>query len=399
MNCIVAQSGGPTAVINSSLMGVLDGALKSGEFDKIFAGFNGIEGILKENIKDISHLSAEKKEIIKHSPAAILGSCRFKLKGIDENREQYEKLFHIFKKYDIGAFFYIGGNDSMDTVKNLSIYAKENNIDFRAVGVPKTIDNDLEVMDHTPGFGSAAKFVNTCIMETALDDSVYEGKSLIILETMGREAGWLAASAAAAKINGETIVDHIYVPENPFSDLRFLSTIKNDLMKKDKLYIVVSEGIRYEDGEFVSHSSINSGHDTFGHAQLGGAGQKLRQMLIDSGIIKRVKCVELNILQRCAAHVSSEVDVNEAFELGANAVKFASQGLSGVLPGIIRTCDEPYAYEIKPIEIEKVANHTKLLPKQWIDRENDFITEDMIRYVEPLMGGQEAFPVYLDNVE
>ena len=399
MNCIVAQSGGPTAVINSSLMGVLDGALKSGEFDKIFAGFNGIEGILKENIKDISHLSAEKKEIIKHSPAAILGSCRFKLKGIDENREQYEKLFHIFKKYDIGAFFYIGGNDSMDTVKNLSIYAKENNIDFRAVGVPKTIDNDLEVMDHTPGFGSAAKFVNTCIMETALDDSVYEGKSLIILETMGREAGWLAASAAAAKINGETIVDHIYVPENPFSDLRFLSTIKNDLMKKDKLYIVVSEGIRYEDGEFVSHSSINSGHDTFGHAQLGGAGQKLRQMLIDSGIIKRVKCVELNILQRCAAHVSSEVDVNEAFELGANAVKFASQGLSGVLPGLIRHCDERYTYEIKPIEIEKIANHTKLLPKQWIDRENDFITEDMIRYVEPLMGGQEAFPVYLDNVE
>ena len=201
MNCIVAQSGGPTAVINSSLMGVLEGALKSGKFDKIFAGINGIEGILKENIKDISTLSEEKREIIKHSPAAILGSCRFKLKGIQENKEQYEKLFDIFKKYDIGVFFYIGGNDSMDTVKNLSIYAKKNNIDFRAVGVPKTIDNDLEVMDHTPGFGSAAKFVNTCIMETALDDSVYQGKSVIILETMGREAGWLAASAAAAKLN------------------------------------------------------------------------------------------------------------------------------------------------------------------------------------------------------
>lgn len=398
MNCIVAQSGGPTAVINSSLMGVVAEALDSKKYDKVLAGINGIEGILNENIKDITNLSLEDRERIKNSPASVLGSCRFKLKKVHEDGEQYNKLFHIFKKYDIGAFFYIGGNDSMDTVKSLSEYAKENNIEFKAVGIPKTIDNDLEVMDHTPGFASAAKYINTCIVETYLDNSVYNHKSVLILETMGREAGWLAASAVGAKVDGKQVVDHIYVPENPFDNEKFLDNIRKGLEKKDQLYIVVSEGVRYEDGEFVAKAVTNSNHDKFGHSQLGGVGQKLRAMILESGITKRVKSLELGILQRCAAHSASSVDLEEAYELGRCAVKFANEGFSGVLPGIIRTSDKPYTYEIKPIEIEKVANETKLLPKEWIDRENDFITEDMVAYVEPLMGKACELPNYISPI-
>lgn len=397
MNCIIAQSGGPTSVINGSLMGVLAEALASKRYHKVLAGVNGIQGILEENIVDISHISVEEREKIKNTPAAIVGSCRYKLKSYTDDKEQYDKLFNIFNKYEIGAFFYIGGNDSMDTVRALSKYAKENNIDFRAVGIPKTIDNDLEVMDHTPGFSSAAKYINTCIMESYLDDNVYDNKSVIIMETMGREAGWLAASAVAAKIDGKQIVDHIYVPENCFDDMKFLHRIYEGLEKKDKLYIVVSEGIRYENGEFVATSSSNASHDKFGHSQLGGVGQKLRNMILTAGITKRVKSIELGILQRCAIHSVSSVDLEEAYQLGQYAVKFANEGLSGVLPGIIRTSNKPYDYEIKPIPIEKVANNTKLLPKEWIDYENDFIKDEMLEYVEPLMG-QQAFIPYMDLI-
>ncbi|SHK21513.1 6-phosphofructokinase 1 [Hathewaya proteolytica DSM 3090] len=394
MNCIIAQSGGPTAVINSSFIGALTEAVKCGKYNRVLAGINGIQGILNENIKDVTDLTEEQRQEIKCTPAAVLGSCRYKLKSIEEDSEQYEKLFSIFEKHHIDTFFYIGGNDSMDTVKNLSYYAKEKGLDFRAVGIPKTIDNDLEIMDHTPGFASAAKYINTCIVESYLDNSVYDQKSVLIIETMGREAGWLAASAVAAKVNGKQIVDHIYVPENAFEDVKFLNTVREGLEKKDRLYIVVSEGIRYANGDFVANSNNNASHDKFGHAQLGGVGQKLKAMILSSGVTKRVKALEFNILQRCAGHVSSRVDLEEAFELGAKAVEFACQNMSGILPGIIRNSNTPYTYTIEPIEIQDVANMTKVLPQSWIDKENDFITEDMNVYVESLIDHMDIVSKY-----
>lgn len=398
MNCIIAQSGGPTAVINASFIGAFTEAMASKRYSKVYAGINGIQGILNENIKDVSSLSKEQCERIKFTPAAILGSCRYKLKGYKEDNDKYKKLFEIFKKYDIDTFFYIGGNDSMDTVKNISQYAKHNGLDFRSIGIPKTIDNDLNIMDHTPGFASAAKYINTCLVEAYLDNSVYDQKSVLIVETMGREAGWLAASAVAAKINGKQLVDHIYVPENPFDDERFLENLRMDLEEKDQVYIVVSEGIRYANGEFVANSNETSNHDKFGHTQLGGVGEKLRNMVLQSGITKRVKSIELHILQRCAGHVVSKVDVEEAFILGEYAVKYAVKDYSGVLPGIIREGNSPYTYRIEAINIEDVANKTKTLPKEWIDYDKDFINLNMNEYIEPLVDGMDIISNYLEKI-
>ncbi len=318
-NCVIAQSGGPTSVINSSVMGLLSKNNELKVYDKVYAGLNGIEGILKEDFVDMNLLTDEEIETIKHTPSAALGSCRYKLKEYEDSKEEYRKLFEIFAKHDIKAFFYAGGNDSQDTVRKLSAYAKEHDIDMNFIGIPKTVDNDLQVIDHAPGFGSAARYIATSVLESYLDSMVYTNNGIFITETMGRDAGWLAASGALATYNGRRCADIVLLPEVPFNEEKFLSKVRKIYEEKNHVYIVASEGVRLEDGSFLAATKAHA-HDAFGHAQLGGAGNALKNIITDSGITKRVKVLELSTLQRSAFHLASEVDLEEAFKLGERAL-------------------------------------------------------------------------------
>ena len=312
-NCIIAQSGGPTSVINSSVVGLLEANKTLGSFNKVFAGLNGIEGILNGNIIELSSISQEEINNFKYTPSSGLGSCRYKMKKLEESTEEYDKLLEILKANDIKAFFYVGGNDSMDTTAKLSAYAKKTGIDVKFIGIPKTIDNDLMYTDHTPGFGSAAKFIATSVLETYLDSSVYINNGIFILETMGRDTGWLASAAALAKLNGKQVADFIYLPETAFDIDKFLVDVKNKFEEQNQVYIVVSEGIRNAEGKFIAEAHAQA-HDKFGHAQLGGVGNFLKNLIISSGITSRVKSLELGVLQRCAMHCSSEIDLKEAYD-------------------------------------------------------------------------------------
>ena len=282
-NCIIAQSGGPTAVINSSVVGLLKGNKKMKAFDNVYGGLNGIEGILERNIINLSEISDEEISYFRFTPSSGLGSCRYKLKDPETNEEEYDRLMKIFHEYDIKAFFYVGGNDSMDTINKLSKYAKKKNIDIKFIGIPKTIDNDLMYTDHTPGFGSAAKFIGTTAIETYLDSSVYTNNGIFILETMGRDTGWLAASACLARIDNKPVADFIYLPEVVFDEEKFLKDVRKRFEENNKVYIVVSEGIRNKDGKFISEIE-SSTQDKFGHAQLVGVCNYLKNIIIENGI-------------------------------------------------------------------------------------------------------------------
>jgi len=386
-NCIVAQSGGPTAVINSSVMGVLEENSKSSYYDKVYAGINGIEGILQERIIDLSSLSDDLLHNFKYTPSSGLGSCRYKMKDFREDDSDYKNLFSILDKLEISTFFYIGGNDSMDTVYQLSEYAKEHNLTTQFLGIPKTIDNDLMGTDHCPGFGSAAKFVATVTLETYLDSSVYLANGIFILETMGRDAGWLAASSALARIEGKPVADFIYLPETPFSKEKFLMDVKNKYEEKNQVFIVVSEGVRNKHGIFLSNVDSDSSLDRFGHIQLGGVCGYLKNLIIDNGITTRVKSLELGVLQRCAMHCASQKDIDEAFEVGKAAVRYSAQGKSGFMISITRLSNTPYLTEINLFEAAKVANHIKYFPSKWINSQGNHIIDEALEYFYPLIEG------------
>jgi len=387
-NCIVAQSGGPTSVINASAVGIFEQNEEIKYYDNVYAGLNGIEGILNENIINLNHIDKNLVSGLKYTPSSGLGSCRYKLKSYEQNKEEYIKLFEILNKYEIKTFFYIGGNDSMDTVHKLSNYAREHNIDIKFIGVPKTIDNDLPVMDHTPGFGSAAKLIATLALENSLDASVYEAKNVFILEAMGRDTGWLAASSCVATLNGEPVVDLIYLPEVAFDSDKFLKDVESKLKEKNRVIIVVSEGIRTSEGVFLGELQTKAGYDKFGHTQLGGVCGYLRNLITNSGVCKKVRAVELSTIQRCAMHIASQTDIDEAYNCGAHALKYSIDGESGNMIGIKRIQDNPYKSEPFAVHTSKVANTIKYFPSEWINESGNNVTKEAYNYTLPLIVGE-----------
>jgi len=373
-------------------MGLLSKNNEIRYFDTVYAGINGIEGILKEDFFDLNQLSEEEIQRIKNTPSAALGSCRYKLKNYEDSKEEYKKLFEIFEKYEIKAFFYAGGNDSQDTVRKLAAYAKEKNIDMNFIGIPKTVDNDLQVIDHAPGFGSAARYIATSVLESYLDSLVYTNNGVFITETMGRDAGWLAASGALATYNGKRCADLILLPEVPFNEEKFLQRVEEIYKEKNHVYIVASEGVRLKDGSFLAATKAHA-HDTFGHAQLGGAGNALKNIIVSSGLTNRVKVLELSTLQRSAFHLASEVDLEEAFHLGERALLLAKDGETGKVSILVRKSDDPYEVEYTATDAANIANHVKYMPLDMVTEDGMNITEEAMKYFRPLTGKLPGYQV------
>lgn len=387
-NCLVAQSGGPTAVINASVVGILQGNIDKKYYDKVFGGFNGIEGILKDRLIDLTNLSSEELQVFKHTPSSGLGSCRYKIKDYLDNDEEYIRFFEILDQHNIQTFFYIGGNDSMDTVNKFSKYAKEHGINKQIIGIPKTVDNDLMVTDHTPGFGSAAKYIAQRTLETYLDSSVYVYNGVAILETMGRDTGWLAASSSLARINGKPVADLIYLPEVPFCKEQFIEDVRKIYEEKNKVFIVASEGLKDSSGKYLSEMETSNEHDEFGHAKLGGLGGYLKTVIDDAGITSRVKVLELGVAQRAAMCSASARDIDSAFTAGYEAFKFSTMGDTGFMAAIKRVSNNPYKIEIFKADPEDIANHIKYFPIEWINKEGNHVEEDAFNYILPLIMGQ-----------
>lgn len=387
-NCLVAQSGGPTAVINASVVGIIQGNIDEKYYDKVFGGFNGIEGILKNRLIDLTNLSNGELNIFKHTPSSALGSCRYKIKDYLDNDEEYIKFFEILDQHNIQTFFYIGGNDSMDTVNKLSKYANLHGIDKQIIGIPKTVDNDLMVTDHTPGFGSAAKYIAQRTLETYLDSSVYVYNGIAIIETMGRDTGWLAASSSLARINGKPVADLIYLPEVDFCKEQFLKDVRRIYEEKSKVFIVASEGLKDSAGKYLSEMTTSKEHDEFGHAKLGGLGGYLKSIIDEAEITSRVKVLELGVAQRAAMSSASATDINSAFTAGYEAFKYSTKGDRGFMVAIKRVSNEPYKIEIFKADPEDIANHIKYFPIEWINKEKNHVLEQAFNYISPLVMGQ-----------
>ena len=391
-NAVVGQSGGPTAASNATLAGVVRGAIKAheeGVISTLYGMKNGIEGFLKENLVDLTAFfdSEEKITLLEHTPAAALGSCRRRLKSHEDDAETYAKILEIFKKYDIRYFFYIGGNDSMDTVLKLSRYAADNDYEMRVVGVPKTIDNDLMVTDHTPGFGSAAKFIAATTKEILRDVEVYEIPAVTIVEIMGRDAGWLTAASALSGLTDGRGPDLIYLPEFPFDMDRFLADVKAALVKHPAVLVTVSEGVRTADGEYIG--AKGSAVDAFGHKQLSGAA-KVLEGFVKSEIGCKVRSIELNLPQRCAAHIASLTDITESVAVGKGAVEAAIAGKTGIMMTFVRSDEGGYSVTVGSADIAGIANGVKSVPADFINAEGNYVTAPCIDYLKPLIVGEVA---------
>ena len=400
-NCIVAQSGGPTVAINASLAGVIDGVKKSNKFTRVYGAIHGIQGVLDNKFIDLSLMALSKFPLVNTlelSPAMYLGSCRYKLPDFEVDSKPYEIIFDRFEEYQVAAFFYIGGNDSMDTVDKLSKYANKIGSDVKIVGIPKTIDNDLCHTDHTPGFGSAAKYVASTMLEIAHDTYIYQIPSVVIVEIMGRDAGWLTAASCLARNDYSPAPHLIYLPEVDFDEDQFIEDIKNVLKTSRCVIVAVSEGIHDKDGNYISATSAVA--DKFGHAQLSGTGKALESLVKDRMDIK-VRSIELNVLQRCAAHISSRTDINESFALGQAAVKYAAEGMTAVMSTIKRVSNDPYQWIIEPENVSLIANQAKTIPLEWITPEKNDVTPEMEAYLRPLIIGEvslqykDGLPMYL----
>ncbi|MBQ9921007.1 MAG: 6-phosphofructokinase [Clostridia bacterium] len=400
LNAIVGQSGGPTAAINATLAGVIKGFRQHKEIGTLYGAYNGIEGVLAERFCNLGEKvdTDEKLEILKTTPAAALGSCRLKLPDIKkldsdpECKKTYEKLFEIFKKHNIGYFFYIGGNDSMDTVYKISEYSKISDWKMKVIGIPKTIDNDLVATDHTPGFGSAAKYIATSMQEIIRDCSVYTVKAVTIVEIMGRDAGWLTASAGLPKIVSGVSPDLIYLPEKPFNVDEFLEDVKQKLSEKSAVVVAVSEGIRDKDGKYAGESAQSGSVDAFGHKYLSGTGKAL-EMIVKEKIGCKVRSVELNILQRCAAHLGSLTDIEEGVEIASFAVDNAVAGKTGMMASYKRLPGKEYKCEFELIDISTIANAVRSVPLEFINERGNFVTDECLEYILPLIKG-ETQPKY-----
>ena len=390
-NFLIAQSGGPTAAINATVAGAVAQAMLSDRVGTIYAGVNGIKGVLDGRLVDLgAQLSSpEAMERFIRTPGAGLGSCRLKLKSLEKDRAQFEQIIEVFRKFNIGYFVYVGGNDSMDTVAKLSQFVREQGLDVAVMGAPKTIDNDLCGTDHTPGFGSAAKYVAATFSELACDVAVYDIPAVTIVEVMGRDAGWLTASAACARLNGGNKPQLIYLPERPFSDDAFVADVKAELEKDCAVLVAVSEGVRYADGTYVSEGTASGAVDVFGHKYLSGAARAL-ESLVRERIGCKCRSVELNLMQRCAGHILSATDIEESRQLGAMAAACAVSGTTGRMASVCRLSDKPYTACYGTTDITEVANLVRSVPDAFINDAGNNVTDAFIDYAAPLIRGEVA---------
>ena len=399
-NVIVGQSGGPTAAINSSLAGVYRTAIDRG-YQKVYGMIHGVQGLLEGRYIDLSeHIKTGlDAELLKRTPAAYLGSCRYKLPEIHDDRETFEKIFAILDELEIDCFIYIGGNDSMDTIKKLSDYGLVFGSKIRFVGCPKTIDNDLALTDHTPGYGSAAKYIGTSVKEIIRDGWSLETEhgQVIIVEIMGRNAGWLTGASALSRGEDCDGPDAIYLPELPFDMDKFMADIRERLKKKASLVICVSEGIRTADGRYVSEADGSPVYtDAFGHKQLAGVAAFLCRRVSEE-IGCKTRAIEFSSLQRAASHCVSRIDILEAYEVGGAAMKAADEGLSGMMAVIVRTSDDPYQASTEVKDVHKIANDERLVPREWINEEGNNVTEEFVDYVMPLIQG-DVHPITVNGI-
>lgn len=395
---MVGQSGGPTAVINSSLVGVYKTAKDRG-FQKVYGMLHGIKGLLEEKYIDLSeHIQSDLDiELLKRTPSSFLGSCRYKLPEAQEQPQIYEKIFQILNKLEITAFFYIGGNDSMDTIRKLSDYGKEIGSNIRFMGVPKTIDNDLAVTDHTPGYGSAAKYIGSIIKEIIRDGLVYDIESVTIIEVMGRNAGWLAGASTLARCEDCEGPDLIYLPEVVFDLESCIQRIREIQKTKKSIVVVVSEGIRTADGHYICElEETLQSEDAFGHKALTGAARYVASH-IAAAIGCKTRAIEFNTLQRCASHIVSRVDITEAFQVGGAAVKAAVEGETGKMITLKRVSDDPYICVTDIYDIHDIANIEKKVPLEWINSAGDNVMPQFISYVKPLIQA-ELTPIMTDGL-
>ena len=397
-NVIVGQSGGPTSVINSSLLGVFKTAKDRGA-DIVYGMVHGIKGLLDRDIVD---LSAQIKtdldmDLLKRTPSSFLGSCRYKLPEIRGNEETYEKIFSILNELEIYAFFYIGGNDSMDTIKKLTDYGNMINSPIRFIGVPKTIDNDLAITDHTPGFGSAAKYIAATTKEIIRDGLVYDYPVVSVIEIMGRNAGWLTAASALSKGEDCEGVDLIYMPETVFDVDKFIEKVGELLKEERSIVIAVSEGIKVADGRYVCELADHIDYvDAFGHKQLAGTARYLTGEISKRFRVK-TRAIELSSLQRCAAHVTSRIDITEAFNAGGAAVKLAFEGATGQVITLQRVSEDPYMCITEPADVHFIANVEKKVPREWINEDGTYVTPELVHYIRPLIQAEIA-PLWVDGL-
>ena len=398
-NLLVAQSGGPTAAINATVAGVIATAMSSREVDGIWGAVNGIKGVLEERFVDLRNkiTGTNELDILCQTPAAALGSCRFKLKSSEEDSSQLEEIIRIFRKNGIAYFIYAGGNDSMDTVDKLSAYCRENHIDdIMIVGAPKTIDNDLVGTDHCPGFGSAAKYIGTTFAELERDCHVYDTKAVTLVEVMGRNAGWLTAASALARNNGGKGPNLIYLCEPAFSVETFVEDVKNELRDNDSVLVAISEGIKDKNGVYISESVQSGAVDTFGHSYIAGSARVLEDA-VRREIGCKVRSIELNLMQRCAAHIASATDIQESRMLGMTACQLALEGKSGLMAAVERISDKPYHVRFTGIPVSQVSNQEKKVPADYINEAGNDVTEKMMDYLKPLIQG-EAHVVYENGI-
>ncbi len=392
MNIVVAQSGGPTCAINASLLGVFRQAEKYDKIGTVYGSLNGIEGIISNKLVNLCEVISNDEQIklIRQTPSTVLGSCRYKLPPYDSGDGVYEKIVSTLRLHNIHAFFYIGGNDSMDVVMKLTRYFKANGIDdIIAIGVPKTIDNDLPETDHTPGFGSAAKYLATTLHEITRDSSVYDLKSVTIVEIMGRDTGWLTASSSLLRLNGEAAPHLIYLPECPFSLKQFLSDVLEVQKTYPSVIVAISEGVELDYDE-VGVSFQSGKNDAFGHKYLAGVGKALEKA-VERELKCKVRSIELNVMQRCSSHLSSGCDISEAEQIGAAAVDAAMKGSNGCMMAFKRASQAPYKVNIECVDVEKVANRVKYFPTEWVKENGHDVKDEALEYFLPLIEGEQDF--------
>ena len=398
-NIVVGQSGGPTAVINSSVAGVYAAGKKLG-VKKIYGMVHGIEGFLEDRLIDLKEYLDDETgiELLKRTPSAFLGSCRFKMPQIEGHEDVYEKVFEIMEKHDIECLFYAGGNDSMDTVKMLSDYAAAHNKPQRFMGVPKTIDNDLPVTDHCPGYGSAAKYIAASLKGVIRDNASFGAKrpTVCIVEIMGRNAGWLAASAALTKGADCEGCDAIYLPERVFDIDKFVEDVKELSARKSSVVIAVSEGIKVADGRYVCEIGREVAVDAFGHKQMSGTAVMLAEKVAaETGL--KTRAIEFSTLQRAAAHLASLTDINEAFQVGHDAVLAAEEGKTGMMITLNRHCNNPYQCGTSAYDIHAIANVERTVPDEWITADGKGLTDEYEKYARPLIMG-ELQPLFINGL-
>jgi 6-phosphofructokinase len=401
-NAIIAQSGGPTTVINSSACGVIQEAIKSGKIGKVIGANNGILGVLKEELFDVTAENPQAIEALKRTPAAALGSCRYKLKSLEKSRADYQRILDVFKAHDIHYFFYAGGNDSMDTADKVNKLAADSKFELITIGIAKTIDNDLAYTDHCPGYGSVAKYVATSAMNAGRDtEALYTTDTCSMLEVMGRNAGWIAAATGLAHRTEEDAPHLIYLPEAPFSFEQLVKDVKEVYRRLGRVFIVAGEGLKDEKGEYITAEKTTLATDSFGHAQLGGIAEMLKAV-IEKEVGIKTRFNKLGTNQRSAMHFASLTDVNEAYMCGQMAVKYALDGVSGKMVTLVRESNKPYKCTTGLANLMDVANGEKKVPREYINAAGNGVTAAMLDYVRPLVKGEapitigdDGLPVYI----